>query len=162
MLPRPAADQKCGRIQFRLAAQTVLHKSRCKADGRRRWQQWSICGTAASPKKKNALRDVDFLVLTALAQEVAASDARCLMITGAGGTFCAGRDISTADVAATDAEALIREKINPLFVASRNIPVPTIAVVDGACVGGGFGIAFACDIILAAGDSPLARGITRT
>ena len=31
--------------------------------------------------------------------------------------------------------------------------MPTISVVEGPCVGGGFGIAFACDIILAADDA---------
>ena len=49
-----------------------------------------------------------------------------------------------------NAETLIRQKINPLFMALRAIPMPTIAVIEGPCVGGGFGIAFACDIILAA------------
>lgn len=105
------------------------------------------------PDKKNALRDEHFVELTALVRHLAHSSARCVVISGAGGAFCAGRDISDTDVAATDAATLIRDKINPLFVALRDIPVPTIAVVDGPCVGGGFGIAFACDIVLAAADA---------
>jgi 2-(1,2-epoxy-1,2-dihydrophenyl)acetyl-CoA isomerase len=105
------------------------------------------------PERKNALRDEHFVELTALARRVAASSTRCVMISGAGGAFCAGRDISETDVASIDATTLIREQINPLFAALRDIPVPTIAVVEGPCVGGGFGIAFACDIILAADDA---------
>lgn len=105
------------------------------------------------PDKKNALRDEHFVELTALARHVAQSSARCVVISGAGGAFCAGRDISETDVAATDAATLIEDQINPLFVALRDIPVPTIAVVEGPCVGGGFGIAFACDIILAADNA---------
>ena len=105
------------------------------------------------PAKKNALRDQDFVAFTAIARAVAASDARCVLIAGAGGSFCAGRDIATTDVATLDAETLIRAEINPLFLALRAISVPTIAAVDGPCVGGGFGIAFACDIVLAAEDA---------
>ncbi len=102
------------------------------------------------PEKKNALRDEDFVRFTAIAKEIAASGARCVLVRGAGGAFCAGRDIGTTDVRTLDAEALIRDQINPLFLALRAISVPTIAAVEGPCVGGGFGIAFACDIVLAA------------
>jgi 2-(1,2-epoxy-1,2-dihydrophenyl)acetyl-CoA isomerase len=105
------------------------------------------------PVKKNALRDEHFVELTALARQVAESSTRCVVVSGAGGAFCAGRDISDTNVAETDAATLIRKQINPLFIALRGIPVPTIAVVEGACVGGGFGIAFACDIVLAADDA---------
>ena len=105
------------------------------------------------PAKKNALRDEDFVAFTKIAREVALGDARCVLVSGAGGAFCAGRDIGTTDVATLDAETLIKEQINPLFVALRAISVPTIAAVDGPCVGGGFGIAFACDIVLAAEDA---------
>lgn len=107
------------------------------------------------PEKKNALTDADFVALTRLARQIAASDARCVMIHGAGGTFCAGRDIGTTDVRTLDAEKLIKEQINPTFLALRAIPVPTIAAVHGPCLGGGLGIAFACDIVLVASDARL-------
>lgn len=107
------------------------------------------------PGRMNALRDEDFVALTAIVEDVAKSEARAVLIHGANGAFCAGRDISTTDAAALDAEALIRREINPLFRVIRAIPVPTIAAVEGVCLGGGFGIAFACDIVLAAEDARL-------
>jgi len=107
------------------------------------------------PEKKNALRDEDFVTLTGIARQIAASDARCVMIHGAGGTFCAGKDIGSTDPRTTDTEKLIKETVNPTFLAIRAISVPTIAAVHGPCLGGGFGIAFACDIVLAASDAKL-------
>ena len=107
------------------------------------------------PDKLNALRDADFVALTRVAEDTARSDARAVLIHGAGKAFCAGRDIATTDPAQLDGETLIRREINPLFQAIRAIPVPTIAAIQGACLGGGFGIAFACDILLAAEDARL-------
>lgn len=107
------------------------------------------------PDKKNALRDEDFVALAGHARRIAASDARAVMIHGAGGTFCAGRDIGDTDPRSLDAEKLIKEQINPTFLALRAIPVPTIAAVHGPCLGGGLGIAFACDIVLVADDARL-------
>ena len=107
------------------------------------------------PGRMNALRDEDFVTLTAIVERIAAEGARAVLIHGANGAFCAGRDISTTDAAALDAEALIRREINPLFRAIRTIRVPTIAAVEGVCLGGGFGIAFACDIVLVAEDARL-------
>jgi enoyl-CoA hydratase/carnithine racemase len=101
------------------------------------------------PEKKNALEDADFVFFTKIARDLAAGAARCIVIRGAAGTFCSGRDIAATNVLSTDAQTLITEQINPLFLALRAIPIPTIAVVEGHCLGGGFGIAFACDIILA-------------
>ncbi len=103
------------------------------------------------PAKRNALTDDDFVAFTRLVREVASSDVRAVLIHGAGGSFSAGYDLGSSNlVAAMDAEKLIKETVNPLFKAIREIPVPTIAAVEGHCLGGGFGIAFACDIILVA------------
>lgn len=101
------------------------------------------------PDKMNALRDEDFVAVTQLVTRLDAG-ARAVLFRGEGRAFCSGRDISTTDAATLDGEGLIRELINPLFQAISDIPVPTIAAVQGPCLGGGFGIAFACDIVLVA------------
>jgi enoyl-CoA hydratase/carnithine racemase len=100
--------------------------------------------------KRNALRDQDFETFTRMVRELDDGECRAVLIRGEGEAFCAGRDIATTDPSATDGETLIRDTINPLFTAIRAISVPTVAAVQGHCLGGGFGIAFACDIVLVA------------
>lgn len=119
-------------------------------------RQGAVCDIVIDrPDKMNALRDEDFSALTAMARTVGASDARAVVLRGEGGSFCTGRDIATTDAETTDAEALIRDRINPTFAAIRAMPMPTIAAVQGHCLGGGFGIAFACDIIVVADNARL-------
>lgn len=100
------------------------------------------------PHRKNALRGEDWAALGAAAARVADSGARALLIRGAGGAFCSGFDISEIEPDKADAFAIIDGLVNPALRALRNVPVPVVAAVQGACVGGGFGIAATCDIVL--------------
>ncbi|MDX6397450.1 MAG: 2-(1,2-epoxy,2-dihydrophenyl)acetyl-CoA isomerase [Gaiellaceae bacterium] len=94
--------------------------------------------------------------------ELAASDdtVRCLLLTGAGRGFCAGRDISSAQPD-EDAYDIIANHINPMLARVYHFRKPTIAAVNGAAMGAGLGIALACDIVIAADNaqfsSPFAR-----
>ncbi|MBI4968062.1 MAG: enoyl-CoA hydratase/isomerase family protein [Rhodospirillales bacterium] len=105
------------------------------------------------PDKMNALGNSEFQALAALAVAVGQSGARAAILRGEGRAFCTGQDIASLDPSATDAERLMREGVNRAIEAVYAIPVPTIAAVQGHCVGGGFGLAFACDIVLAAEDA---------
>lgn len=107
------------------------------------------------PDKKNSLRPDDLALLTAHLDTVAGSDARALMLRGEGGAFNAGRDIGDADPATDDNEALLKEVINPVLRRVHNLALPTVAAVEGPCLGIGFGLAFACDVVLAADDAVL-------
>ena len=40
--------------------------------------------------------------------------------------------------------------VQPLIAQLRNLPIPTVAAVHGPCLGVGFGLAMACDVVLAA------------
>lgn len=82
-------------------------------------------------------------------------DARVVLVTAAGRAFSAGRDLSDAEPLTEDAEAILRDTFNPLLSRIAELDVPTIAAVQGACLGVGFGIAFACDIVLAAADAKI-------
>jgi enoyl-CoA hydratase len=69
--------------------------------------------------------------------------ARVVVLTGAGGHFCAGADLSgVEDVAFTD---LLREVLRAL----RDDPRPLIAAVDGTALGAGTQLAVACDLRVA-------------
>lgn len=98
------------------------------------------------PHKRNALRAEDW---DTLRREVETLDqsARCVVIAGAGGAFCAGWDIGQSE-GEVDALGLV-QNVNRALQAVRAVPVPTIAAAAGDCVGGGFGLAFACDMVVA-------------
>jgi len=75
-------------------------------------------------------------------------EARVLVITGAGGHFCAGADLSgVEDEAFTD-------RLRDLLALLRDDPRPLIAAADGAALGLGTQLAVACDLRVA---TPAAR-----
>ena len=74
--------------------------------------------------------------------------------------FCAGADIGEFGAGSTDPEWRTRNQaaIGKVQHELAQAPKPTIAVLDGDCIGGGCGIALACDLRIA---GPAARfGIT--
>lgn len=82
-------------------------------------------------------------------------DARVVVVRGAGRGFSAGRDLSNAQPLDEDARAILAELFNPVIAKLRSLPMPTIAAVHGPALGVGFGIAMACDMVIAAEKSRL-------
>ena len=76
-----------------------------------------------------------------------AREVRLVILTGAGGHFCAGADISEfARVRADSAGGAAYEReVGACYEAIRTPPQPSIAAIEGACVGGGCAIALSCD-----------------
>lgn len=107
------------------------------------------------PEKKNALRNEEWTLLRETFERTAGLPVRCVLLRGEGEDFCAGWDLSQAQVGEVDAAHIIREVVNPALSAIRCFEKPTIAAVKGACLGGGLGIALACDIVLAADTAKL-------
>jgi 2-(1,2-epoxy-1,2-dihydrophenyl)acetyl-CoA isomerase len=90
-------------------------------------------------------------LLAALDEVEAANDVRVLILTGAGGHFCAGGDVKTMrERRHTAAEGRARvESLNRLVLRLVDFPRPTIAMVDGFAVGAGCNLALGCDLIVA-------------
>lgn len=84
---------------------------------------------------------------------IAAADKslKVLVVTGAGDHFAAGADISEFETLYATAKTStdISARISGTMEMLANFPKPTIAEIRGACVGGGCGIALACDIRMA-------------
>jgi enoyl-CoA hydratase/carnithine racemase len=114
--------------------------------------------TLDRPEARNAINVAGWAELAATIGRVAASDVRLLVVTGAGGAFCAGADLG--DFAAMRgneaAVTLFREEMRAALDALRALAIPTIAVVEGACYGAGVALAIACDIRVAASVSEFA------
>lgn len=98
----------------------------------------------------NALDDSMVADLHHALDEVETARSRAVVVRGAGRGFCAGRDLSTAEPLTEDAEAILRDVFNPLIARIAGLPMPTFAAVHGACLGVGFGIAMACDVVVCA------------
>ena len=95
------------------------------------------------PAKRNAMTAAMWRALPPLLEKLAADPGiRTLVLTGAGGTFCAGADISTLQDSPDDAQALAVRAEEALAA----FPKPTLAAVKGHCVGGGAQLAAACDL----------------
>jgi enoyl-CoA hydratase/carnithine racemase len=75
--------------------------------------------------------------------------ARCIVLTGAGGAFCAGADLKAAVAGGGDVMAEIDKTIDKYHATIRSIvgaPKPVVAAVDGSAVGFGCDLALACDL----------------
>ncbi|MHB2264920.1 enoyl-CoA hydratase/isomerase family protein [Aliihoeflea sp. PC F10.4] len=107
------------------------------------------------PEKKNALTEAMWIALAEIFDATAQDNGvRAIVLTGRGGSFCAGADIAEFDTARRGERAATYEAANSrAFAAIRNCPVPTIAAIDGVCFGGGFGLAAACDIRIASNEA---------
>lgn len=114
------------------------------------------------PDRRNAFTLAMWQQLPVLLAEADANcDLRVLVVRSAqGGAFCAGADIAELLANRDDAtfHAANQQAINRAQYELTRFRLPTVAMVEGDCIGGGCGIALACDMRIAA---PQARfGIT--
>ena len=117
--------------------------------------------TLHRPHVRNAI-DLPLRIALAEAIESAMGDAdvRAVVITGAGGSFCSGGDISTMgplspDQARTRGQAAARV-VRAIWHGSK----PVVAAVEGSAFGAGAALALACDRVVAARDSSFGTTFT--
>jgi 2-(1,2-epoxy-1,2-dihydrophenyl)acetyl-CoA isomerase len=83
-------------------------------------------------------------------RELAESDARVVILTGANGDFCSGADIVAkggGDSGWEGNKLTAMRVLAQSVVAVHECPLPVIAKVDGYAVGAGFGLALAADML---------------
>ncbi len=114
--------------------------------------------------KMNALDDAMVKAILAAGAEVAASDARVVVLAGEGKSFCAGLDLASfMQMGKTDPEAWLMERshhdaneMQEVAMIWRRLQIPVIAALQGATYGGGLQLALGADIRIAAPDTKLA------
>jgi enoyl-CoA hydratase/carnithine racemase len=112
--------------------------------------------TIDRPERRNAM---SFGVMQGLRDAVAEAqsddDVRVVVLTGAGDkAFCAGADLGGGGIAAGASAAHEgRGMLADLFRDLWDLGKPTIARVRGYALAGGFGLALACDFVVAADDA---------
>ena len=116
--------------------------------------------TIDRPRRKNACTPAMWAGLRHGFRGIAESPARAVVLTGAGGDFCAGADVGPGDDQEAAADQPPRHRIDQMrdiadtVMAIHDCPRPVIARVDGVAVGAGFGMALAADMVWC---SPRAR-----
>lgn len=99
------------------------------------------------PQVRNAVHPaMGYALQTAFRDLEASPEISAIVLTGCGGAFCAGADISR-DVG--DAGAVLHDIWNPLITTMVELNVPIIAALDGVAAGAGASLAFACDLRIA-------------
>ena len=121
--------------------------------------------TLNNPKKSNALSDELTPALRETLVQLEQNDkVRCLIITGAGESFCSGGDVSSMEGmggTSHDKVEVLRMRQRTLTLRLYNLKKPTIAALPGPAAGAGLALALACDFRYAVKDTFVTTGYGR-
>ncbi|WP_337186444.1 enoyl-CoA hydratase-related protein [Phenylobacterium sp.] len=129
--------------------------------------------TMNRPEARNALTNEMIQGLSeALPRLAADPKVRAVVLTGAGGAFCAGGDVKGFAAAAGSGDAAaeapgMEQKVAGLRASMESVrwlhemPKPTLAVIPGAAAGAGLSLALACDLRICADTAKLTTAFSK-
>ena len=128
--------------------------------------------TMNRPDRRNALStDMLRALGDVLAECDTASDVGCIVLTGAGGAFCAGGDVKGFAAAGGEGggsplgydERVHRQRLDQRRTAGRlfEMPKPTIAAISGPAAGAGLSLALACHLRYAVSGAKLTTAFAK-
>lgn len=116
----------------------------------------AVTVTINRAEARNALnQQVISEILAALRDSAGDDEVRCVVLTGAGEkAFSAGGDLGSGGLGGSWAQQHIaRSVFSDLLDGMRGLSKPILARVNGHALGGGFGLALACDLVVAVDDA---------
>jgi enoyl-CoA hydratase len=121
--------------------------------------------TLNDPERRNAIGgELRAALLDAVAAVAGDADARVLVVTGEGSSFCAGADLPEVfgDVGAPVGE--LRDRLRSYyrsFLGILDLTIPTIAAVQGPAIGAGLNLALVCDLCFVGPGAKLGATFSR-
>ena len=130
--------------------------------------------TMNRPEARNALTgEMQAALSEALPRLAADLAVRAVVLTGAGGAFCAGGDVKSFAAATSGGSPAagggfnLEQRALGLRMSTEvcrwlhEMPKPTLAVIGGAAAGAGLSMALACDLRIAADDAKLTTAFSK-
>src|SRR4051812_12241463 len=122
--------------------------------------------TLNRPERKNAINGAMWSDLLETFRDASTDPTvRVVVLTGAGGAFCSGADLSPGGRGDAKHQLVRMRDVGDVALALHRLPQPTIAKVGGVAAGAGCNMALGCDLVVASDDARFSeifarRGLT--
>ncbi len=119
--------------------------------------------TLNRPAKKNAANAQMWDELLETFRDIGAGGQdRVMVLTGAGGEFCAGADLTGGGTGMPGRHQLAQMRhVGEVALTLHRLPIPTIAKVRGVAVGAGCNMALGCDLVVASDNARFSEIFSR-
>ena len=119
--------------------------------------------TLNRPAKKNAANGQMWDELLSTFRDIGSSGQdRVMVLTGAGGDFCAGADLTGGGTGSPGRHQLAQMRhVGDVALSLHRLPIPTIAKVRGVAVGAGCNMALGCDLVVASDNARFSEIFSR-